>query len=107
VIGCAVTAWIASTSPLVSRAPLTVGDQHAVSGDDEHVGGGELFWAGVKVFVGVDVLGDADRAGEVGQLQAARDRIGGADDRLLRDDDGRQCRAHGAGREPLRHAGTP
>ena len=45
---------------------------------------------GVEIFVGVDVVGDFDRAREVGFLQAALDRIGGADDGL---------RQHAGGKE--------
>ena len=68
-------------------AALAVGDQHAVVGDDEHVGGGELLGAGVEVLVGVDVVGNFDRARKVAQLHAALDRIGGADDRWLCEDE--------------------
>ena len=64
------------------RAPLAVRHQHAVRGDDEHVGRGELLGAGVEILVGVDVVGDFDRARKVAFLQAAGDRIGGAHNRL-------------------------
>ena len=38
------------------RAALAIRHEHALVGDDEHVGGGELLRTGVEVFVRVDVL---------------------------------------------------
>jgi len=60
------------------RIALSVCDEHPVVSHHEHVGGGELLVSGVKVFVGVDVVGDFDRAGEVAVLEAALYRVGGA-----------------------------
>ena len=80
---------IASTSPFVSGTlPWPSATSTPSIGDDEHVGRRELLVAGVEVFVGVDVVGDFDRARKVGQLHAALDRIGGADDGLRRCTDG-------------------
>ena len=85
VIGFGVTFLIASTSPFVSAAlPWPSATSTPRVGDDEHVGGREFLGPGVEIFVGVDVVGDLDRARKVGQLHAALDRIGGADDRRLR-----------------------
>jgi hypothetical protein len=67
---------------------LSVGDQHALIGDDEHVGGREFLVAGVEVLVGVDVVRHFDRARKVGELQPALDGVGGANDGLRRCTDG-------------------
>ena len=63
-------------------AALTVRHEHALVCDDEHVGGGEFLVPRVKVLVGVDVLGDFDRARKVAEFESSLDRVGGADHRL-------------------------
>ncbi len=60
-------------------AALPVGDQHALTCHDEQVGGRELLSSGVEVLVGVDVIDDLDRAGEVARLQSALRGVGRAD----------------------------
>ena len=66
-----------------ANAALAVGDEHAAARHHEHVGCRELLGAGVEILVGIDVIGDLDRAREIRLLQSAFRRIGGADDGRL------------------------
>ena len=69
VIGFGVTFLIASTSPFVSAGlPWPSATSTPSLGDDEHVGRRELLGAGVEILVGVDVVGDLDRARKIAQL---------------------------------------